>query len=181
MRTLSVSVCIVEKVEGKQMARFANFASIAHHDGASDWCFQHHESSILSTSQLEHYDQEICHTEGILHHGVRLAPATMLEQYHHHGPRLRVKGTNGICAGVHTAREGGPSKYPNSLFVFTAVLLLCAMNPQRGAISKAIGLPLGVIAMGFCAVVTLKSIRFWSRSTRAPPIVDNYKNFSTLV
>lgn len=67
------------------------------------------------------------------------------------------------------------------MLLMAAVLLLCAMNPQRGAISKAIGLPLGVIAMGFCAVVTLKSIRFWSRSTRAPPIVDNYKNFSTLV
>ncbi|VDM58387.1 unnamed protein product [Angiostrongylus costaricensis] len=45
---------------------------------------------------------------------MRLARAAMLEQDHHPELRLREKGTNGICAGVCTAREDGPSKYPST-------------------------------------------------------------------
>uniref|UniRef100_A0A0K0DLN8 Uncharacterized protein n=1 Tax=Angiostrongylus cantonensis TaxID=6313 RepID=A0A0K0DLN8_ANGCA len=41
---------------------------------------------------------------------MRFARAAMLEQDKNHELRWLEKGTNGICAGVRTAREDGPSK-----------------------------------------------------------------------
>ncbi|RCN23871.1 hypothetical protein ANCCAN_30440, partial [Ancylostoma caninum] len=67
------------------------------------------------------------------------------------------------------------------MLMMTAVLLLCALNPTRGTISKGVGLSLGVSAILFCSVATLKTILFWTRSSPSPTNVDNYKNFSTLV
>ncbi|KJH42639.1 Tat pathway signal sequence domain protein [Dictyocaulus viviparus] len=67
------------------------------------------------------------------------------------------------------------------ILLMTAVLLLFALNPQRGTISRGVGVSLGVSAIVFCAVITLKSIRFWTRSSPTSTTVDNYKNFSTLV
>ncbi|KHJ87175.1 hypothetical protein OESDEN_13055 [Oesophagostomum dentatum] len=66
------------------------------------------------------------------------------------------------------------------ILMLAAVLLLCALNPTRGTISKGVGLSLGVSAMLFCFVTTLRTILFWTRSF-SPPSVDNYRNFSTLV
>ncbi|VDM52873.1 unnamed protein product [Angiostrongylus costaricensis] len=54
---------------------------------------------------------------------MRIASATILEQDYHHGLRLREKGTNGICAGVCTAREGGPFKYPSKFMEYVENLI----------------------------------------------------------
>ncbi|EYC38742.1 hypothetical protein Y032_0699g1632 [Ancylostoma ceylanicum] len=67
------------------------------------------------------------------------------------------------------------------MLMMTAVLLLCALNPTRGTISKGVGLSLGVSAILFCSVATLKTVMFWTQSSPSPTNVDNYKNFSTLV
>ncbi|KAK6730326.1 hypothetical protein RB195_007034 [Necator americanus] len=67
------------------------------------------------------------------------------------------------------------------MLMMAAVLLLCALNPSRGTISKGVGLSLGVSAMLFCSVATLKTILFWTRSSPSPTTAENYKNFSTLV
>uniref|UniRef100_A0A0K0D2G1 Cadherin domain-containing protein n=1 Tax=Angiostrongylus cantonensis TaxID=6313 RepID=A0A0K0D2G1_ANGCA len=63
-------------------------------------------------------------------HGMRLASATTLEQDHRRGLRFREKGTNGICAGVRTTREGGPSKYP-SIQVIAYDCQLACIDPHQ--------------------------------------------------
>ncbi|KAK5965579.1 hypothetical protein GCK32_004836 [Trichostrongylus colubriformis] len=67
------------------------------------------------------------------------------------------------------------------MFMMAAILLLCVLNPTRGTISKGVGLSLGVSAMLFCTMTTLKTILFWTRSTSSTTTTDSYKNFSTLV
>ncbi|CAJ0594112.1 unnamed protein product [Cylicocyclus nassatus] len=67
------------------------------------------------------------------------------------------------------------------ILIIAAVLLYCALNPSRGTISKGVGLSLGISAMLFCIVVTLRTVLFWTQSPMSTPSIDNYKNFSTLV
>lgn len=67
------------------------------------------------------------------------------------------------------------------ILMMAAILLLCVLNPSRGTVSKGVGLSLGVSAIIFCMLSTMKTILFWTKSTSCSVNADSYKNFSTLV
>uniref|UniRef100_A0A0K0DNE1 Uncharacterized protein n=1 Tax=Angiostrongylus cantonensis TaxID=6313 RepID=A0A0K0DNE1_ANGCA len=72
---------------------------------------------------------------------MRLASATILEQDHHHGLRLREKATNDMCAGVRTTREDGPSKYPSmqsAICDSVRLFFLGGRQMKKAALKKAI-------------------------------------------